>query len=86
MTRTTWLGTLFGSVCVCARVCVCVMCPHSLQRILGGPRYVDDRYRSEEFRWFRDENVVQLAANYARVSRCNHKILLTLKGGQDDGN
>ena len=49
-------------------VCVCVCCSSS-QRILGGPRYVDNRYRSEEFRWFRDENVVQLATNYARVSR-----------------
>ena len=56
----------------------------TLQRILGGPRYVDDRYRSEEFRWFRDENVVQLAANYARVSSCSpHVLFFMLKISRD---
>ena len=57
-------------VCVCVCVCMCVRCASLfLQRILGGPRYVDDRYQSEEFRWFREENAVRLAANYARVRR-----------------
>ena len=39
-----------------------------VQRILGGARHVNDRYSSEEFREFRDENLVQLAVQYARVS------------------
>ena len=52
--------------------CVLILVPMNLmfcpQRVLGGVRSVERRYSSEEFRQFREENLVQLAVQYARVS------------------
>ena len=75
-------------VCMCVSACAQVLCTDvfgmlsCVQRILGGSRHVNDRYSSEEFRQFRDENLVQLAVQYARVSDCTTTLLYILYSGR----